>query len=251
MHYHWISALFGIFTVILIINRTLSVPDVVVVKDPLFSPDLSVELMQNWTRLANETFDPSREERVLRMLQKNAGIYHSKIKAKKIGFEMTVLVSVVSLSTAEKKDKFYDLLRNWLCYTAHYDFMPVVYYLLPPDNGAGHFNSADTVDPGLQSFFEEMRGINENIIFIEYPIHLFWSLLSKKTKWEHEKGRAMADFKGTYPTFFNHGALTMLVPILEVLTLGYSAVYLDIDVALVKDPLPFISLGNFPYLLFH
>jgi hypothetical protein len=100
-------------------------------------------------------------------------------------------------------------------------------------------------------------------------------LVAAKQLWEGRVGeRGRVDFRGARPTFDHFGALVMLVPLLEVqqvrlpiypptrhlpgatapvsslLSLprrpqrfGLDVVYLDIDIALVKDPLPFLARG--------
>eukprot|EP01034_Spumella_vulgaris_P030063 gene30063-37219_t len=36
----------------------------------------------------------------------------------------------------------------------------------------------------------------------------------------------------------------MLVPVLEVLQLGYNVIYFDVDIGLVQDPVPFLTIGS-------
>ena len=52
------------------------------------------------------------------------------------------------------------------------------------------------------------------------------------------------DFKGPRPSFYHFGALVMLVPLLELQLWSYNTIYLDIDIALVKDPIPLLNLGK-------
>lgn len=213
----------------------------------LFSSEGSKALLKLWSHLQNESFDATREGKLSRMLMNNAGIYRNRTKAKKIGLQKTVLMSVVSLGRGKKGDLYKDILRNWLCYTAHYDFMPVVYYLSQSDTGTNNRSELSTNDADSITYLDELRAINRNTVFIEYPMHLFWSLLTRKTDWGTlSKERGVVDFRGSYPSFVHHGALVMLVPILEVLTMGFNTVYLDIDIALVKDPIPFMTLGGYP-----
>ena len=191
--------------------------------------------MQNWTMLANATFDASREARVFKLLSKVSGVYRSRAKARRVGVERAVLVSVVSIGSSTS-ETYMSLLKNWLCYTAHYDYQPLVYYIRP-----------DSIEGGdiAESYFKEARELNRNAIFLEYPTHLFWSLMTQKTDWKVLAAtRQVIDLRGGYPSFAHHGALVMLVPLLEVLSLGFSAIYLDIDIALVKDPVPFMAIGK-------
>jgi hypothetical protein len=46
------------------------------------------------------------------------------------------------------------------------------------------------------------------------------------------------------PSFASHGALVMLVPVLEVLLQGYNCIFFDVDIALVLDPVPFLTRGQ-------
>jgi hypothetical protein len=57
-------------------------------------------------------------------------------------------------------------------------------------------------------------------------------------------GKEYGSYRGKEVTFQHFGALVMLVPILEVLEAGYSGVYLDVDVAVLMDPIPFMVKGT-------
>jgi hypothetical protein len=46
------------------------------------------------------------------------------------------------------------------------------------------------------------------------------------------------------PSFASHGALVMLVPVLEVLLHGYNCIFFDVDIAMVLDPVPFLTRGQ-------
>lgn len=58
----------------------------------------------------------------------------------------------------------------------------------------------------------------------------------------HTAGRA--DYESKTPSFSSHGALVMLVPVLEVLLSGYHCIFFDVDIALVLDPVPFLAKGQ-------
>jgi hypothetical protein len=53
-----------------------------------------------------------------------------------------------------------------------------------------------------------------------------------------------ADYQSAVPSFASHGALVMLVPVLEVLLRGYNCIFFDVDIALVLDPVPFLTRGQ-------
>lgn len=210
----------------------------------LFPDDLRNRLLVQWSKKSSETFDPSRGKRILKLLERNSGIYTNKEKAQYSGVERTILLSVISLNEGKSINVYRQILRNWLCYTAHYDYMPVVYFLSDP-SGANHTDTS-LQKINVSSIIKDLSEINKNAIFIDYPSHLFWSLLSEKTLWDSlRKERNVVDFIGDYPTFPHFGALVMLVPFLEVLEMGFSVIYMDIDIALVKDPIPFIALGQY------
>jgi hypothetical protein len=209
----------------------------------VLSAEAQLRLLEMWKMKSNETYDDFREKKLLHLLEKNSGIYQSKSKAKRNGVEKTVLLSVISLSDGKAMSLYKQMLRNWLCYTAHYNYMPVVYFL----SQSSPTNQSESIkqEGSMQAFFEELKEINENTVFVDYPTHLFWSLLSNKKIWRNKiTDRNIVDFEGNHPSFAHHGALVMLVPILEVLELGHSVIYMDIDIALVRDPVPFIALGE-------
>ena len=240
-------ALFINFNVITTIRGEMTPVNVTSAKSKLFfSLETSTALLKNWAHLLVETFDATREGRISKMLIRNSGIYRSRGKAKKLGIEKTVLISVVSLGTGKKGEIYKDMLKNWLCYTAHYDFMPVVYYLSQSDSGVNNRSALSVSHAEAETYLDELRQINRNAVFVDYPINLFWSLLTRKTGWGSTvKERGNVDFQGSYPSFSHHGALVMLVPILEVLKMGFNTVYVDIDIAFVKDPIPFMTLGGY------
>ena len=57
------------------------------------------------------------------------------------------------------------------------------------------------------------------------------------------------DYEGHIPTYKHHGFLVTLIPILEALTAGYNVIYFDVDIALVKDPLPYMLTGNHSFFI--
>ena len=235
-----ISFLIVVFLYIIDGNKTNLVNE----RSTVLSAEAQVRLLEMWKMKSNETYDEFRGRKILHLIGKSSGIYQSKSKAKRNGVEKTVLLSVISLSDGKAMGQYKQMLRNWLCYTAHYDYMPVVYFL----SQSSPTNQSESVkqEESMQAFFEELKEMNENTIFVDYPTYLFWSLLSKKTKWRNQKtDRNIVDFEGDHPSFAHHGALVMLVPILEVLELGHSVIYMDIDIALVRDPVPFIALGKY------
>lgn len=41
----------------------------------------------------------------------------------------------------------------------------------------------------------------------------------------------------------------MLVPVLEVLSLGYNVIYLDIDISMLEDPIPLLLHGDADFVV--
>ncbi len=52
------------------------------------------------------------------------------------------------------------------------------------------------------------------------------------------------DYEGHLPTYKHFGFLVTLIPILEALMAGFNVIYFDVDIALVKDPLPHMVTGK-------
>jgi hypothetical protein len=52
--------------------------------------------------------------------------------------------------------------------------------------------------------------------------------------------------------FFSSGIIFpfyLQVPILEALELGFNVIFLDVDIALVRDPLPFLTQGDADFIV--
>ena len=124
------------------------------------------------------------------------------------------------------------MLKNWFCFAAQYGFQPVT-YILPIDA-----NSTDT-----SAEEAELTAAGVNSLFLSYPVDLFHSVLKKKTTPIRRDG-SRADYEGDIPSFNHYGALVMLIPMLEVLEMGYNVIYFDLDVAFVQDPVPLIINGT-------
>ena len=132
----------------------------------------------------------------------------------------TVLVTV--LDSSSNDGYRWRLLLNFLCFTKHYGHKIVVFVL---DRNVTRWEESA----------RELHRFNDNIRFVEYPYELFWDLMSSKTT-AFDQSPGGLDFAGLVPTYKHFGFFIMLVPVLEVLEQGYHVVYLDTDMALVRDP---------------
>ena len=176
-----------------------------------------------WQGLARNRSDSARHAMVHRTLQHAAGIYTDPPSANlRRAVNQTVLVNVVSYTSANTTYKSH--LQNWFCFLNHFRFKAVVY----------------RVEPGVAADF--MRN-SPRAHVLTYPDALFWSVVAgKRAPMLVHKDHG--DYRGMAPSFQHFGALVMLVPILEVLMHGFNAIYFDVDVALLLDPIPFMVRGT-------
>ena len=188
------------------------------------------EYVRNWTKLSHENHDPNRLNRLIQATQSVAGIYQNKTKVKLLGLENHILVNVISYHSNSSSLQYLLMLQNWICYANHYNFIPLTFLVPIPHKT---FNEQ----------IIELNNIGITGIFIEYPTELFWKLLTKKQN-NITNGFASADYQGNLPSFYHFGALVMLIPILEVLELGYNVIYLDLDIAFINDPIPALIHGS-------
>ena len=187
-----------------------------------------------WMELAEKAslISSTRLKQVQKTLSLVSGIYVDKSRAYPLGLQKTVMVNLIAFSGAEDWNHYYiKLLLNWFCYASHYGYQPVT-YLLP------------TGDKNFSASAKELQKLGIYSHFVPYPEELFWKLCLNKTTPLLPPRHNRASYDGTDISFKTFGALVMLVPSLEVLLLGYDVIYLDLDISLVTDPLPAISLGT-------
>jgi hypothetical protein len=202
-------------------------------KDPndLTADERLVLLVDMWRGLANSTFDPAREKLVKTVLGRAAGIYTDPArKSRTKELSKTVLINVASIADDLGHDsRYWHMLSNWICYAQQYGYEPITYYVP---------NSNLTLNTPPKALLE--IGMNRSNL-MSYPLHLFWKLLS------HKRTNIMggqANYQGDLPSFTNHGAIVMLVPLLEALLAGFNVMYFDLDTLMVHDPVPFMMTGN-------
>eukprot|EP01039_Chlorochromonas_danica_P001597 gene1597-1744_t len=178
-------------------------------------------------RAVNRT-DPNRLERANEVFENASGIYSAKqFNVHHLALNNTILMTVMGNSDSYNSHYIY-FLRNFLCFTKTHHLKPVVVIL--------HQN---------ESYFWEVSEMvkRQGGLALAYPEALFWRTVSlKKTPVVHGRGRG--EYNADFPHFLSYGALVMLVPVLEALQLGYNVIYMDVDVAMVQDPLPYLLRGN-------
>ena len=177
----------------------------------------------------------SRTVRMAKIFAEAAGVYKNK-KSRTLSSRLrnTVLINVVESSghrwNPTGQDKYKQLIHNHHCYGSMHEFETVVYII---DDNSTRFDAES----------RELKIVNPLIHPVDYPYELFWSLVARKTTdIKHASGNV--DYGGSMPSFKHFGFLVMLVPLLEALRAGYNVVYFDVDIALVKDPLPLMVLGS-------
>ena len=158
-----------------------------------------------------------------------SGVYKDKSKGKSMGLDKTVFVTVIAYMNGLLHYKVY--FENFVCFAKHYNFDIIVIIT--------HHQI-----PDLQTEIDSL--INLGVKVLTYSDVTFWSLmLTKKNMiWNNKIDKTRADYEGIYPNFQNFGALVMLVPILEILDLGYSVIFFDVDIGLVQDPIPYLIRGD-------
>lgn len=126
-------------------------------------------LKSNWTRLATVTA-PARDHNVAAAIEAVTGVYRNRSQAAATGLQRTVLVSVVSLSDSHTAGAYLAILKNYLCYTAHYGHRPLVYYVT---ENAG---SSSGDEGALAPMLADLQRHNPSARFAAYPDQLFWQV---------------------------------------------------------------------------
>ena len=170
-----------------------------------------------------------RQHLVAQTLAKASGVYRNKAKAKELGIEKTVIISVLNYPKGREFYKHY--FRNFICFTHSYEYDLVVYVMRQKgDNYEAHMKQVRSI---------AKLGINA----LPYPEELFWLLVYGKAR-TISVGNKFVKYAGGTPNFEDYGALSMLVPTYEVIKSGYTVLQMDIDLVLVTDPVPHMLLGD-------
>lgn len=102
------------------------------------------------------------------------------------------------------------------------------------------FQSSFLTDPNIKAIISLSEG---RVRVLPFPNELFWELLLEKSSYQIP-AKGVEDYMSDFPSFLHFGALVMLIPTYEALTLGYNAIFFDIDIGLVDDPIPYIVRGK-------
>ena len=184
--------------------------------------------------LRDKASNATRIEHVQRTLAAAAGVYNDKVRGSNAGLAKTVFMTVVAFKHEKKSIGHYQVyFRNFVCFAKHYDIDLVVYIL--------HHQLPD-VESEIRSL--EQLGIR----VLTYPDELFWSVVMTKSSLVMA-GKTFAEYRGDSPSFVGYGALAMLVPQLEALTMGYNVIYFDVDIGLVQDPVPYLMRGDADFVV--
>ena len=183
--------------------------------------------------LRDRAHNETRDQMVLTTLREASGVYNDKERGRKYGLSKTVFITVIAYNSREKIHHYKVYFRNFLCFTKHYGIDLIVYIL--------HHHLPDVE--------KEIRSLEElGVRVLTYPDERFWSTVHQK-RTPIKFGPRFADYDSEIPNFQSHGALVMVVPQLEILELGYSVIYFDVDIGLVQDPVPYITRGDADFTL--
>eukprot|EP01031_Cornospumella_fuschlensis_P040596 gene40596-49497_t len=176
---------------------------------------------------------PNRREVVLNALAKAAGVYADSNKASwSSRISNTVLIQVVEQLDrgSAHEENYKQQLLNFYCYSKQLQLKSLLYIITK--------NITDFAEK--KAFFE---AFNPYLQVLPFPYATFWQIVgAKETNVTVGSGRG--DYNDTSPSFQHFGALPMLVPVYEAVQLGYNALYLDIDIVLLHDPVPFLTAGT-------
>lgn len=178
-----------------------------------------------WGQLSRKHHDSTRATTVRNVLRKAAGVYTDVTKSSAYGLDDTVIINVIE-SNDNPSDKYKQFLKNLLCFEKQYGMRSIVYL----------------VDSNSTRFAQEaqlLRDFSSLVEVLPYPYEQFWLTVAQKNNsviWGIGKG----DYQGDIPTYSHFGALFKLIPVYEALLLGFNVIYFDVDIALVRDPLPYM-----------
>jgi hypothetical protein len=212
-----------------------------------------------WDFLSQLYTDPDRRDNVERSFQASQGVQLKQKSARPVHLlQDTLLVTIVTYTVDMSASQplqgdYFPLLMNWLCFANTHGLKGVVYGLDISDRGK--YTDSD-VSSKMLLLQERKRAIagyhalskyvrtasNNRFNVVSYPEGLFWGLLANRTTNIVPRNQypPRADYIGILPHFKRHGAILMLVPWLEILQHGYTMMFLDVDIAMVKDPVPWI-----------
>lgn len=170
-----------------------------------------------------------RLETAKKVLAEGAGVYRDKRKGEELKLEKTVLTTVISHPKASHWYRIY--FRNFLCFAEHYGYDLVVYVMRNQEQSDNEFA-------------EHVAEIGRlGIKVLPFPEELFWRFVYGRVNPLRE-GKRRVPYKGDRPDFKEFGSLPMLIPMYEIIALGYNMIYYDVDLGLVLDPIPHMLYGD-------
>lgn len=228
MWYH--SFYFSIFT--LYVGSLLTSSSVQVNSDPFLigkSPEEVKVIFREKARNASEA-DPRRWDRVEKTLLSASGVYNYShpLQKKRPEIQKSVMIVVLEFGKRDESYHYKVYMKNFICYVRHYRYKLIVYVAL-------HIIADAAAE------VRELEGMG--VMVIDYPDELFWELHATKES-GIIRGRGHADYDRQYPAFKAYGAIVMLVPVLEVLLHGYNVLFMDVDIAFLHDPVPYMTQGT-------
>lgn len=192
------------------------------------SSDNRTPLQRLFDERAHQSTDPHRTRLTKSILRKAAGVYREpRYNWRSLHLDRTALITLVAANTP--LNAHYSIfLQNFLCFAEHHHLKPLVY--LMQHNNSNARNEAEHI---------RARGGYAHT----YPDSLFWKTVA--TKWTPLRpGNGYGLYDADIPDFASYGSIVMLIPVLEALLLGYDVIFLDVDVALLHDPVPFLMRGS-------
>lgn len=203
-------------------------------------PDLILNKTQEWKNLStffiNVHHRNSTKRNIEHIMSDALGVYNFQSNSIHKGHPVLddiLLMTVIEFDNTNSF-RFKNLFLNWVCYIKEYNLKVLVYLI-----------GKDCTGPGIDQTITSLRAdVNyPHLYFASYPYGLFWHALSFK------QGGSATDMYLTSPSvecpnFKIFGSLITTVAIFEVVLHGHSVLYLDIDLVLIRDPIPYMLQGT-------
>lgn len=172
-------------------------------------------LREKWKQLVRNSSDPNRNKYLLPKLNAVAGVYDYPIDnpaLSQIVLNKTVVVLVAEITEPNNSNERYRrYLFNFLCILKHFRLKAAL-FIIPPKSTY------------FESIQQEIHAFYKGVEVVSFPYDLFWAYIARKSSPTLEHGTGKADYEGEVPNFHHFGALPMLIPVMEVLQLGYHTV---------------------------
>ena len=171
---------------------------------------------------------PNRREYVLQRLSYVPRVYKDSTKSILLGLENTIIITshLWNMDNSPKKT-----ITSLACNLDRFSLSALFY--LPVGSSAENLFYSKPNIPGESTIFT-----------IDFPDEKYWTFLLHKTNAMKNSSRAPYSANLNMPNHAEYGSLSKLIAILEIIELGINVIYLDDDVMLVRDPIPFLIRGN-------